>query len=127
MEDCKSADLDNQVTAQMESVMLSYKPLLAPVILIVNMWIFGSRLINVRSGWSRSSIQWKVNLGFQYILGTLHHRPISVDGIILPTAHFSWPNGQGTEKFFDGRKAAAQWRARLGPIYRIWSGFTPEM
>lgn len=113
--------------AQMELVMSYYKASLALVILTVNIWRFGSRLINVRSSWSTSSIQLEADLGLQYTLGILHPRPISVDGTILPTAHFSWPNGQGTDKFFNGRNAAARWRACLGPIYRIWSGFTPEM
>nr|ABV48727.1 cytochrome P450 monooxigenase [Penicillium lilacinoechinulatum] len=45
----------------------------------------------------------------------------------LPHASFSWPNGQGTEKFFQGRSVAREWRQRWGPIYQIWSGWTPEI
>ncbi|KAL2135477.1 hypothetical protein VTI74DRAFT_8336 [Chaetomium olivicolor] len=32
-----------------------------------------------------------------------------------------------TEKFFDGRRAAREWRSKYGPIYSIWSGFKPEI
>ncbi|KAL2759316.1 hypothetical protein ACRALDRAFT_2095118 [Sodiomyces alcalophilus JCM 7366] len=45
----------------------------------------------------------------------------------LPGVPFEFPNGQGTEKFFDGRRAARRWRKKYGPIYSIWSGFKREI
>ncbi|KAL5453659.1 hypothetical protein PMIN07_007884 [Paraphaeosphaeria minitans] len=45
----------------------------------------------------------------------------------LPGVPFQWPNGQGTEKFFDGRNAARRWRSQYGSIYYIWSGFKREI
>ncbi|KAK5988154.1 Cytochrome P450 monooxygenase verC [Cladobotryum mycophilum] len=45
----------------------------------------------------------------------------------LPGVPFKWPNGQGTEKFFDGRQAARRWRNQYGPMYSIWSGFKREI
>ncbi|KAF2280366.1 cytochrome P450 [Westerdykella ornata] len=45
----------------------------------------------------------------------------------LPGVPFQWPNGQGTEKFFDGRNAARRWRSQYGSIYSIWSGFKREI
>ncbi|OJJ45944.1 hypothetical protein ASPZODRAFT_167643 [Penicilliopsis zonata CBS 506.65] len=45
----------------------------------------------------------------------------------MPSARFSWPNGQGTAKFFDGHKAAVRWRRELGRLYRIWDGTSPEI
>ncbi|KAH7361347.1 cytochrome P450 [Pyrenochaeta sp. MPI-SDFR-AT-0127] len=45
----------------------------------------------------------------------------------LPGVPFQWPNGQGTEKFFNGRKAAQKWRSQHGSIYSIWSGFKREI
>ncbi|KAF7596693.1 hypothetical protein BBP40_000616 [Aspergillus hancockii] len=45
----------------------------------------------------------------------------------IPSTRFVWPNGQGTEKFFDGGKAALKWRQQLGPVYRIWDGMSPEI
>ncbi|KAH7048233.1 putative cytochrome P450 oxidoreductase [Macrophomina phaseolina] len=56
-----------------------------------------------------------------------HRVPHSAGQKPIPTARFTWPNGQGTEKFFDGRNAALRWRDQFGPIYRIWSGFKPEI
>ncbi|KGO38979.1 Cytochrome P450, E-class, group I [Penicillium expansum] len=40
----------------------------------------------------------------------------------------SWQSldGQCLEKFLDGRRASQVWRQH-GPVYRIWSGFTPEV
>jgi len=45
----------------------------------------------------------------------------------LPGVPFKFPNGQGTEKFFDGRRAAQRWRSQYGSMYCIWSGFKREM
>ncbi|KAL4863831.1 hypothetical protein BDV12DRAFT_201697 [Aspergillus spectabilis] len=45
----------------------------------------------------------------------------------LPRARYTWPNGQGTEKFFNGRSVAREWRHRWGPMYQVWSGWTPEV
>ncbi|KAF7175502.1 hypothetical protein CNMCM7691_008603 [Aspergillus felis] len=45
----------------------------------------------------------------------------------MPRARYTWPNGQGTEKFFNGRSAAKKWRQQWGPIYQIWSGWSPEI
>ncbi|KAL1622596.1 hypothetical protein SLS56_008707 [Neofusicoccum ribis] len=61
------------------------------------------------------------------ILHHHHKAPHSAGQKPVPTVPFTWPNGQGTEKFFEGRKAALRWRDEFGPIYRIWSGFKPEI
>ncbi|KAL4969532.1 cytochrome P450 monooxygenase gliC [Aspergillus stella-maris] len=53
--------------------------------------------------------------------------PSSQGGTPLPRARYTWPNGQGTEKFFNGRSAAREWRRHWGPMYQIWTGWTPEM
>ncbi|KAL7942002.1 cytochrome P450 [Trichoderma barbatum] len=45
----------------------------------------------------------------------------------FPGPLFHFPNGQGTEKFFNGRDAARTWRNRYGSIYSIWSGFKREI
>ncbi|TWU74045.1 hypothetical protein ED733_002599 [Metarhizium rileyi] len=45
----------------------------------------------------------------------------------LPCAPFKFPNGQGTDKFFDGRRAAQKWRKLYGSMYSIWSGFKREI
>ncbi|CAI7602438.1 unnamed protein product [Penicillium glandicola] len=45
----------------------------------------------------------------------------------IPCLQFRWPNGQGTDKFFNGSSASRRWRHQLGPIYRIWSGMKPEI
>ncbi|KAJ5441415.1 Cytochrome P450 oxidoreductase [Penicillium cf. griseofulvum] len=52
-----------------------------------------------------------------------------VDGSLsIPTCPYRFPDGQGsTAKFCDGESASRNWADRYGPIYRIWSGFTPEV
>ncbi|TFB01505.1 Cytochrome P450 monooxygenase roqR [Trichoderma ghanense] len=45
----------------------------------------------------------------------------------FPGPSFRFPNGQGTEKFFNGRDAAKRWKARYGSIYSIWSGHKREV
>ncbi|KAL6862022.1 cytochrome P450 [Trichoderma novae-zelandiae] len=45
----------------------------------------------------------------------------------FPGPSFRFPNGQGTEKFFNGRDAAKRWKARYGSIYSIWSGHKREI
>ncbi|OTA04144.1 Cytochrome P450, putative [Trichoderma parareesei] len=45
----------------------------------------------------------------------------------FPGPSFRFPNGQGTEKFFNGRDAAKRWKARYGSIYSIWSGNKREV
>lgn len=45
----------------------------------------------------------------------------------MSTLPFRWPNGQGTEKFFQGTIAAQRWRRENGSMYRLWSGLRPEM
>lgn len=39
---------------------------------------------------------------------------------------WTYPNGQLLEKFLDGVRMSRIWR-EFGPVYRIWSLFTPEM
>ncbi|KAL7929951.1 cytochrome P450 [Trichoderma chlorosporum] len=45
----------------------------------------------------------------------------------FPGPPFRFPNGQGTEKFFNGRDAARRWRKDYGSIYSIWSGLKREI
>lgn len=75
------------------------------------------------TGFIESSLSFVVNL----ILQHQHRVPHSAGQKPIPTVPFTWPNGQGTEKFFEGRKAALRWRDEFGPIYRIWSGFQAEI
>ncbi|KAK1843701.1 cytochrome p450 oxidoreductase [Colletotrichum chrysophilum] len=48
-------------------------------------------------------------------------------GESIPTLEFDWPNGQGTQKFFDGRGSSIRWRHQKGVVYQIWAGFKPEI
>lgn len=46
----------------------------------------------------------------------------------IPSVPYTFPNGQGdVEKFINGQKNSVVWEDKHGPIYRIWSGMTPEM
>ncbi|KAH8723135.1 cytochrome p450 monooxygenase GliC [Phaeosphaeriaceae sp. PMI808] len=46
----------------------------------------------------------------------------------LPSARYQFPNGQGdAAKFLHGRENSLLWQKQHGPIYRIWSGTTPEV
>ncbi|UKZ72378.1 hypothetical protein TrVFT333_000007 [Trichoderma virens FT-333] len=45
----------------------------------------------------------------------------------VPVLNFEWPNGQGTQKFFEGRASSIRWRKEKGYIYQIWAGFKPEI
>jgi len=60
-----------------------------------------------------------------YQLPKLFHTFHGLEG--LPGVPFKFPNGQGTEKFFNGRRAARKWRNQYGSMYSIWSGFKREM
>ncbi|KGO73018.1 Cytochrome P450 [Penicillium italicum] len=49
-------------------------------------------------------------------------------GTTIPTCPYVYPNGQGNVgKFLNGEILGQKWRTEYGPIYRIWSGFTPEI
>lgn len=53
--------------------------------------------------------------------------PIKNDeGEAIQGPSWQWLDGQCLEKFLDGRNASQVWRQH-GPVYRIWSGFSPEM
>ncbi|CAM1502582.1 Fc.00g073580.m01.CDS01 [Cosmosporella sp. VM-42] len=45
----------------------------------------------------------------------------------VPALNFEWPNGQGTQKFFEGRASSIRWRQEKGFVYQIWAGFKPEI
>ncbi|CEJ82321.1 hypothetical protein VHEMI02392 [[Torrubiella] hemipterigena] len=45
----------------------------------------------------------------------------------VPSLDYKWPNGQGTEKFFEGTIASRRWMEENGPVYQIWSGIKPEV
>ncbi|EHK21968.1 uncharacterized protein TRIVIDRAFT_191816 [Trichoderma virens Gv29-8] len=46
----------------------------------------------------------------------------------LPACPCRWPNGQGDgAKFLDGIQNSVEWSKSYGPLYRIWSGMSPEI
>lgn len=46
----------------------------------------------------------------------------------IPTCPYVWPNGQGdVAKFLNGIENSAIWEKSHGPVYRIWSGMSPEV
>ncbi|KAI1105359.1 cytochrome p450 monooxygenase GliC [Jackrogersella minutella] len=46
----------------------------------------------------------------------------------IPSATYRFPNGQGdAAKFLHGQANSSLWEKKYGPIYRIWSGMTPEI
>ncbi|KAF2259667.1 putative cytochrome P450 monooxygenase [Lojkania enalia] len=57
------------------------------------------------------------------------HATFKVDGkTSIPSCDYEWPNGQGdAAKFLYGASNSEKWGKKLGSIYRIWSGFTPEI
>ncbi|KAF2198586.1 cytochrome P450 monooxygenase [Delitschia confertaspora ATCC 74209] len=73
-----------------------------------------------------------VNKSISIILNAYLHRrhawPNVEDGSKFPSARYEWPNGQGNKaKFIEGHKNSEIWEAEYGPLYRIWSGTTPEV
>ncbi|OQE22156.1 hypothetical protein PENFLA_c013G08698 [Penicillium flavigenum] len=76
---------------------------------------------------SRQTLHWLVSTLIDAFLRWKYPLLPPIGIRALPHARFSWPNGQGTEKFFQGRSVAREWRQRWGPIYQIWSGWTPEI
>ncbi|KAK4868050.1 hypothetical protein LT330_007248 [Penicillium expansum] len=69
----------------------------------------------------------KTNCVEAYLL--LRYPVKSRDGnTTIPTCPYVYPNGQGNVgKFLNGETLGRKWRKEHGPIYRIWSGFTPEI
>jgi hypothetical protein len=46
----------------------------------------------------------------------------------FPTVPYRFPNGQGdAAKFLHGKENSVKWEREYGPLYRIWSGWTPEV
>ncbi|KJK74876.1 hypothetical protein H634G_09920 [Metarhizium anisopliae BRIP 53293] len=46
----------------------------------------------------------------------------------LPTASYTFPNGQGNvAKFLEGEEGSRKWQQQLGSMYRIWTGFDSEV
>ncbi|KAE8137353.1 cytochrome P450 oxidoreductase GliC [Aspergillus pseudotamarii] len=46
----------------------------------------------------------------------------------VPSCPYQFPNGQGNlAKFYEGASLSQHWREKYGPVYRIWSGLTPEI
>ncbi|KAF2656945.1 cytochrome P450 monooxygenase [Lophiostoma macrostomum CBS 122681] len=45
----------------------------------------------------------------------------------IPGPSRDWPTGQLLHKYLDGERKSKQWKATHGPIYRLYSGFNPEI
>ncbi|EDP49542.1 hypothetical protein KXV97_003798 [Aspergillus fumigatus] len=76
---------------------------------------------------ARPVLYWVLSVVIDAFLRWIYPLPHHAGSKPMPRARYTWPNGQGTEKFFNGRSAARQWRQRWGPIYQIWSGWCPEI
>lgn len=61
---------------------------------------------------------------------------VQISNLVYPIRNFrgqtiqgpKWQSldGQCLDKFLNGREVSQLWR-KYGPVYRIWSGFTPEV
>ncbi|KAL4802215.1 putative cytochrome P450 monooxygenase [Aspergillus unguis] len=76
-----------------------------------------------RKSWANLILSYIIN---QYLLWRYHIK--SVDGRQpIPTLPYQFPDGKGSTKFLNGESASIKWAKQYGPIYRIWTGLTPEI
>ncbi|KAF2128306.1 cytochrome P450 monooxygenase [Dothidotthia symphoricarpi CBS 119687] len=98
--------------------------LLVPFITIFSLALRTKALRRKIALCSNACISWILNflLTLRYPVRHVYNKSA------LPSAQYQFPNGQGdAAKFLHGSENSLLWQKQHGPIYRIWSGTTPEV